>query len=84
MASATRSPKTASPDEIEMFNRVHSRFPNNEPRKFFFFYRPASPFSNFHYAEFEEDGIQFKCSEQYMMYHKASRSLLYVFSSCQR
>ena len=39
--------------------------------KYTFFYRTASPFSQFHSAKFEEDDIIFNCTEQYMMYGKA-------------
>lgn len=65
---------TLSASEKEMIERVHSHFPNNQPTKFNFFYATASPFSNFHPCSFEENGIQFDCSERYMMYHKASKS----------
>ena len=61
------------PSEIELINRVHSHFPNNEPNKFLYFYETASPFSNFHPCSFSENGIQFNSSEQYMMYQKASK-----------
>ena len=63
---------TLTPSEIELINRVHSHFPNNEPTKFFFFYTNMSPFSNFYPSKVIENGIQFHCTEQYMMYHKAS------------
>ncbi|WP_127589223.1 NADAR family protein [Paenibacillus koleovorans] len=39
--------------------------------KFTFFYRTESPFSQWHPAIFEIDGIHFNCAEQYMMYQKA-------------
>jgi predicted NAD-dependent protein-ADP-ribosyltransferase YbiA (DUF1768 family) len=71
MASSTQS--ALSSFEIELINRVHSRFPNDEPNKFFFFYTIASPFSNFYPSTVTENGIQFHCTEQYMMYHKASK-----------
>jgi len=73
MASNTESitTSTLTPSEIELINRVHSHFPNNEPNKFHFFYETASPFSNFHPCSFSENGIQFDTSERYMMYHKA-------------
>jgi ribA/ribD-fused uncharacterized protein len=38
---------------------------------FTFFWRTESPFSNWHPAKFKVDGIEFNCSEQYMMYQKA-------------
>ncbi|UJR25815.1 hypothetical protein I4U23_007165 [Adineta vaga] len=60
-----------TPLEIELINRVHSHFPNNEPDRFHYFYQTASPFSNFHPCFFVEDGIEFDTSEKYMMYHKA-------------
>jgi predicted NAD-dependent protein-ADP-ribosyltransferase YbiA (DUF1768 family) len=75
MASTTEqlTRSTLIPSEVELINRVHSHFPENEPNKFHFFYRTASPFSNFHPCSFSENGIQFHSSEQYMMYHKASK-----------
>ncbi|OAS13333.1 NADAR family protein [Paenibacillus oryzisoli] len=39
--------------------------------KFTFFYRTESPFSQWHPALFEIDGVYFNCAEQYMMYQKA-------------
>ncbi|BFT69169.1 NADAR family protein [Paenibacillus sp. P36] len=39
--------------------------------KFTFFYRTESPFSQWHPAPFQIDGITFNCAEQYMMYQKA-------------
>lgn len=39
--------------------------------KFTFFYRTASPFSQWHPAKFVIEGITFNCAEQYMMYMKA-------------
>ncbi|MEO1052399.1 MAG: NADAR family protein [Bacteroidota bacterium] len=39
--------------------------------QFTFFWKSASPFSNWHPAEFEIDGLLFNCAEQYMMYGKA-------------
>jgi ribA/ribD-fused uncharacterized protein len=39
--------------------------------KFTFFWKGNSPLSNWHPSVFTHDGITFKCSEQYMMYHKA-------------
>jgi predicted NAD-dependent protein-ADP-ribosyltransferase YbiA (DUF1768 family) len=81
MASVNENLTTSTlvPSEIELINRVHSHFPNNEPDKFYYFYETASPFSNFHPTSFSENGIQFSSSEQYMMYHKASNENLFVF-----
>jgi predicted NAD-dependent protein-ADP-ribosyltransferase YbiA (DUF1768 family) len=59
--------------ERELIDRVHGYFPNNEPTKFRFFYTIASPYTNFYPCIFTEDDIQFNCTEQYMMYHKASK-----------
>lgn len=40
--------------------------------KYTFFYKTRSPFSNWHPSIFEdENGIEYNCSEQYMMYQKA-------------
>lgn len=40
-------------------------------KKYCFFWRANSPFSNWHKAKFIEDGIEYNCTEQYMMYKKA-------------
>ena len=79
MASANTNSRTSTsvPSEIELINRVHSYFPNNEPTKFFFFYTNTSPFSNFYPCNITENGIEFHCTEQYMMYHKASKGKIY-------
>ena len=61
-----------SPQEIELVSRVHGHFPNNEPTRFVYFYTIASPYSNFYPCIVIENDIQFNCTEQYMMYHKAS------------
>jgi ribA/ribD-fused uncharacterized protein len=39
--------------------------------RFTFFYRTASPFSQWHPSEFTINDVQFNCAEQYMMYSKA-------------
>nr|XP_022314279.1 peptidyl-prolyl cis-trans isomerase G-like isoform X2 [Crassostrea virginica] len=38
---------------------------------FCFFFGKDSPFSNFHSAAFEVQGIRYRCSEQFMMHQKA-------------
>ncbi|CAF5152204.1 unnamed protein product, partial [Rotaria sp. Silwood1] len=60
-----------SPSEIELITRVHAYFSNNNPTKFFCFYENTSPFNNFYSCNVIENGIQFHCTEQYMMYPKA-------------
>lgn len=41
-------------------------------KKYTFFYKTRSPFSNWHPARFlAEEGIEYNCSEQYMMAEKA-------------
>lgn len=41
-------------------------------QKFTFFYKARHPFSNWHRASFmDEAGVEYSCSEQYMMYQKA-------------
>jgi len=43
----------------------------NKKEKFTFFYRSASPFSNWYPTYFKVDSIEFSSTEQYMMYQKA-------------
>lgn len=38
---------------------------------FIFFWANASPFSNWHKSKFTHNGVQYNCSEQYMMHMKA-------------
>ncbi|CAF0939204.1 unnamed protein product [Rotaria sordida] len=68
---ATNIQSELSSSEIELVNRVHAYFLNNNPTKFFYFYTNTSPFSNFYPCQVIENDIQFHCTEQYMMYHKA-------------
>ncbi len=77
MASNNSSPSKSSltTTEIELIDRVHAHFQRNDPDKFHFFYATASPFSNFHPCSIIENGFTFHSSEQYMMYHKASKYL---------
>lgn len=42
-----------------------------EQRRFTFFWRPESPFSQWHPSEFVVEGNRFICAEQYMMHGKA-------------
>lgn len=44
---------------------------NSQSERFLFFYRDASPFSQWYPASFELEGQQFTSAEQYMMYGKA-------------
>lgn len=39
--------------------------------KFTFFFGKDSPFSQWHPAKFEVDGVSYNCAEQYMMHQKA-------------
>ena len=39
--------------------------------KFTFFFGKDSPFSQWHPARFEVDGVTYNCAEQYMMHRKA-------------
>ena len=39
--------------------------------RYTFFFRPESPFSQWHPARFEVDGLVFGCAEQFMMHGKA-------------
>ena len=42
--------------------------------RFTFFFGNASPFSQWHPAQFTVDGIEYCCAEQYMMHQKAGES----------
>ena len=44
-------------------------------KKFTFFWKSGSPFSQWHPSKFTVDGVPFGCAEQYMMYQKAGRVL---------
>lgn len=44
---------------------------NDRAEHFCYFFGKNSPFSNFHPAKFVLDGMEYSCSEQYMMYQKA-------------
>ncbi|CAJ1314645.1 NADAR family protein [Paenibacillus nuruki] len=44
---------------------------SSQSERFLFFYRDASPFSQWYPASFELEGQQFTSAEQYMMYGKA-------------
>ena len=39
--------------------------------RFAFFFGKASPFSQWHPAQFEVGGVKYNCAEQYMMHQKA-------------
>lgn len=41
--------------------------------RFAFFFRPESPFSQWHFCNFTVHGKTFVCAEQFMMYRKASK-----------
>lgn len=49
---------------------------DNGGEKFTFFFGADSPFSQWHPAKFEVDGVTYNCAEQYMMYQKAGEPLL--------
>lgn len=49
---------------------------NDRAEHFCYFFGKNSPFSNFHPAKFVLDGMEYSCSEQYMMYQKASTQQL--------
>lgn len=49
---------------------------NDRAEHFCYFFGKNSPFSNFHPAKFVLDGMEYSCSEQYMMYQKASKQQL--------
>ena len=43
--------------------------------KFTFFFGTDSPFSQWHSAEFEVEGVTYNCAEQFMMHQKAGEPL---------
>lgn len=69
---ASKAGPTLAAVEVDFINRIHARFPNGEPTRFHYFYTNQSPFSNFFPKGVTENGVEFHCTEQYMMYHKAS------------
>ena len=44
----------------------------SETRKFTFFWRSTSPFSQWYMSDFKLDGRSYNCAEQYMMHRKAT------------
>ena len=44
---------------------------SDDGEKFTFFFGKDSPFSQWHPAKFEVDGVTYNCAEQYMMHQKA-------------
>ncbi|XP_062581070.1 serine/threonine-protein kinase fray2-like [Saccostrea cucullata] len=55
-------------DSINLLNQNPSK---DREEHFHFFFGKDSPFSNFHPARFDLDGVTYSCSEQYMMHQKA-------------
>lgn len=56
---------------IEIYLCPTNTFKTTAMEKFTFFWTNASPFSNWHKASFELNGIQYNCTEQHMMHQKA-------------
>ena len=46
--------------------------------KFTFFYTAASPFSQFYFANFKVDSVDYTCAEQYMMHQKAGKLIVFL------
>ncbi|XP_061182109.1 protein starmaker-like isoform X2 [Saccostrea echinata] len=55
-------------DSITLMKQDYSK---DRKEHFHFFFGKVSPFSNFHPAKFDLDGVTYSCSEQYMMHQKA-------------
>ncbi|XP_060077343.1 N-glycosidase Npun_R5314-like [Ylistrum balloti] len=60
--------------KLDMFvkGKSSTKLPAGTKKEDFeFFWKEASPFSQFHPAVFKVDGVQYNCAEQYMMHQKA-------------
>lgn len=62
---------TVFPNTIEQDVFFNSWASLPKMKGYFFFYETKDPLSQWYRCTFEEDGITFYSSEQYMMYHKA-------------
>lgn len=51
---------------------MNTNMPTTARSGFTFFWRPDSPFSQWHARPFEVGGVTFACAEQFMMYGKAT------------
>lgn len=63
-----KSRKLYMEDSLKLINQDKKM---DKKEHFCFFFGKDSPFSNFHSAAFEVQGIRYRCSEQFMMHQKA-------------
>ena len=58
-------------EEAHFGEKIASSGAGGSGEKFTFFFGKDSPFSQWHPARFEVDGVTYNCAEQYMMHQKA-------------
>ncbi|XP_072173146.1 N-glycosidase YbiA-like [Diadema setosum] len=71
MASNISSEDTSQSRTPEERGAIRDDSKKKQKKEFTFFYTSESPFSQFHPANFEVDGVQYTCAEMYMMHQKA-------------
>lgn len=49
---------------------------SSSEKKFTFFFKKESPFSQHHTCSFAVEGVRYNCAEQYMMHQKAGEKLI--------
>ena len=58
-------------DEADFSEKTVAESSDGSGETFTFFFGKDSPFSQWHPAEFEVEGVTYNCAEQYMMHQKA-------------
>lgn len=71
--SMTSSEGTKKKNKSEKNSGAESTAVETTDEKFTFFFGAESPFSQWHSAVFEVDGVEYNCAEQYMMHQKAGK-----------
>ena len=70
MATAAADDASKTAVEYDATNLQEAR------QKYEFFWKSASPYSQWYMAEFEVDGQTYNCAEQFMMHQKAGMVIL--------
>lgn len=77
MASSKRGRKRKREEDPVIASTIASetdeKGTSEADEKFTFFFGAGSPFSQWHYAQFTLDDVEYNCAEQYMMHQKAGK-----------